>query len=131
MCTNPFKTCKDIDNILKKHIDQKVDSVIAVTKLEDHHPRRIKKIVNGYIKDFCLKEKAESRRQDLKPDAYIRNGSIYSLNRKMILRKRRYGTKKSLAYIMPRERVINIDEPQDLLIAKIMAKKLKGKMFKI
>lgn len=125
MCTNPFKTCIDIDNILIKHIDKKVDSVISVTKLEDHHPRRIKKIVNGYIKDFCLKEKPESRRQDLKPDAYIRNGSIYSLNRKMVLKKRRYGTKKSLAYIMPRERVINIDEPQDLLIAKMMAKKIK------
>ena len=43
----------------------------------------------------------------------------------MVLKKRRYGTKKSLAYIMPRERVINIDEPQDLLIAKMMAKKIK------
>ena len=32
---------------------------------------------------------------------------------------------------MPRERVINIDEPQDLLIAKMMAKKIKGKRFKI
>lgn len=130
MCTNPFKTSDDIDNILVKHITKKVDSVIAVTKLEDHHPRRIKKIVNGYIRDFCLKEKAESRRQDLKPEAYIRNGSIYSLTRKMVFKERRYGTKKSLAYVMPRQRVINIDEPQDLLIAKLMAKKLKGKIFK-
>ncbi len=61
MCTNPFKNFKDIDNVLKKHISSKADSVIAMTKLEDHHPRRIKKLVNGKIIDFCLKEKKESR----------------------------------------------------------------------
>ena len=42
MCTNPFKTCTDIDNILIKHIDKKVDSVISVTKLEDHHQEELK-----------------------------------------------------------------------------------------
>ena len=123
MCTNPFKNFKDIDNVLKKHISSKADSVIAMTKLEDHHPRRIKKLVNGKIRDFCLKEKKESRRQDLKPKAYIRNGSIYSLTREMVLKKIRYGTKNSIPYIMPRNRVINIDEPQDLLIAKFMMSK--------
>ncbi len=123
MCTNPFKNNYDIDNVIKKHVSTNADSVIGVTRLEDHHPRRIKKIVNGKIRNFCLKEKKESRRQDLKPLAYIRNGSIYSLTRKMVLKKIRYGTQNSIPYIMPRNRVVNIDEPQDLLIAKFMMKK--------
>ena len=63
------------------------ETVISMMKLEDHHPIRIKKIKNGLIKDFCLKEIPETRRQDLKPDAYIRNGSIYSMRRDILEKK--------------------------------------------
>ena len=91
--------------------------------LDDHHPIRIKKIVDGKIKNFCLEEIPESRRQDLKPKAYIRNGSIYSMRRDMLEKGIRYGTEDSRAYIMPRERTVNIDEPMDLEIAKILMEK--------
>ena len=125
LCTNPFKTVKDIDNALDKQIKTNADSVIAVMPLEDHHPIRIKKIVNGRIEDFVLKEIPESRRQDLKPKAYIRNGSIYCMRRDMLEKKIRYGTKESLAYVMPRERTVNIDEPMDFVIADYLKKKQK------
>ena len=35
----------------------------------------------------------------------------------------RYGTNNSLAYIMPRERTVNIDEPMDLVIADMLMRK--------
>ena len=38
-------------------------------------------------------------------------------------KKIRYGTNNSIAFIMPRERVVNIDEPMDLEIAKILMQK--------
>mgnify|MGYP003324097395 FL=1 len=123
LCTNPFKTANDIDEALQIQFDTDADSVIGVMRLEDHHPIRIKKIENGYIRDFCLPEIPESTRQDLKPDAYIRCGSIYSMRRDMLERKIRYGTENSIAFVMPRERVVNIDEPMDLEIAKIFMKK--------
>lgn len=123
LCTNPFKNSFDIDSALYKQIELNVDSVIGVMRLDDHHPIRIKKIEDGYIRDFCFKEIPESRRQDLKPDAYIRNGSIYSMRRDLLEKGIRYGTDKSLAYIMPRERTLNIDEPMDLVIADILMKK--------
>ncbi len=123
LCTNPFKTVDDIDAALKMQIETNADSVIAVMHLEDHHPIRIKKVVEGKIKIFCLEEIPESRRQDLKPDAYIRNGSIYSMRRDMLEKGIRYGTDNSLAYIMPRERTVNIDEPMDLMLAQMMMEK--------
>lgn len=128
MCTNPFKTYKDILEVSRLQIKTNADSVIALHKLEDHHPIRIKKIVNGYIKNFCLKEIPESRRQDLKPTAYIRSGSIYSMRRDMLEKKIRYGTKKSVAYIIPNSRVVNIDTKMDLEFAKFYAKKIKLKL---
>jgi len=120
MCTNPFKTYDDIDNCIKLFFENNVDSVIGVSKLEDHHPARIKKLENGYIRDFAVAENS-SRRQDLKPDAYIRNGSIYAISRDKLINERyRFGGEKSLAYIMKEPANINIDSKLDLLLADII-----------
>ena len=123
MCTNPLKTVKDIDSCIDKLIQTGADSVIAVHKLEDHHPIRIKKIIGDRIIDFCLPEPLDSRRQDLKPDAYIRSGAIYALKRdELMIRNSRYGTKNSRPYILPPERAVNVDTEIDFLVAETLIK---------
>jgi CMP-N-acetylneuraminic acid synthetase len=118
MCTNPLKTVEDIDSSIEKLILTGADSVIAIHQLEDHHPARIKKIVNDKIVDFCIPEISESRRQDLKPDAYVRSGSIYALQRDyLMIDGKRYGA-DDRPYILPSDRVINIDTKIDFLIAE-------------
>jgi CMP-N,N'-diacetyllegionaminic acid synthase len=92
MCTNPLKNKHDIDSIIEKAYQTNAESVIAVHKLDDHHPARIKKIVNDKIVDFCIEEPNEARRQDLRPLAYIRSGSIYCMRRDFLMDKgQRYG----------------------------------------
>ena len=90
MATNPLKTVIDINNVIQIMLKNNADSVIAVNQLFDHHPARIKKIVRGKLYDFAVKEKLESRRQDLKPKAYVRSGSIYAMSRKFVMEKKRY-----------------------------------------
>ena len=127
MCTNPFKTCLDIDNCIMLYKQNKVDSVIGVSKLEDHHPARIKKVINGYIRDFVIPE-TSSRRQDLKPDAYIRNGSIYAISRNKLMNENyRFGGDNSMAYIMDEPAHINIDTKWDLLLADLILKNKNSK----
>ena len=123
MATNPLKSTLDIKNVIKILIKNKADSVIAVNQLFDHHPARIKKIVKGRLYDFAVKEKLESRRQDLKPNAYVRSGSIYAMSRNYVMSGKRYFSGKSFAYILPMERTINIDDKNDLIIAKNKIKK--------
>ena len=124
MCTNPMKTVEDIDASIDKLISTKADSVIAVHQLEDHHPARIKKISDDKITDFCIQEIPESRRQDLKPEAYIRSGSIYALKRDyLMLKGKRYGSDNSRPYILPPERAVNIDTEIDFMIAELMLNK--------
>jgi len=124
MCTNPLKNAQDIDCCIEKLIDTKADSVIAIHKLEDHHPIRIKKIINDRITDFCLPEKQETRRQDLKPDAYVRSGSIYALKRdEIVIHNRRYGTENSRPYFLPQERAVNVDTFNDFILAEILIKR--------
>ncbi len=121
MATNPMKTSEDIDGATQKLIDTSADSVIAVHKLEDHHPIRIKKIVDDRIEDFCLPETPETRRQDLKPDAYIRSGSIYALKRDhLMVEGRRYGTQDSRPWFLDADRAVNVDSAIDFKLAEIL-----------
>jgi len=124
MCTNPMKTVEDIDLSIEKLLLTGSDSVIAIHQLEDHHPARIKKIVDDKIVDFCISEIPESRRQDLKPNAYIRSGSIYALKRDyLMVEGMRYGSANSRPYILPEERAVNIDTEIDFMIAELLLKK--------
>ena len=74
-----------------------------------------------------MKEKKESRRQDLKPNIYIRAGSIYGIKRDIIMKKGlRYGTKNSRPYILPSDRSINIDNVNDFYVAEKLLLKSKN-----
>lgn len=120
MCTNPFKSPQMIDDIISiLDSNDEADAVITVERLLDHHPARIKKIENGYMSDFCVEEELESRRQDLKPEAYIRNGNIYALKRDLLMTNRaRYGTDFCMPYYREEIPSANIDEPSDFYKAE-------------
>jgi CMP-N,N'-diacetyllegionaminic acid synthase len=122
MATNPLKSSSDIDICLEKLDGEDCDYVVAVKKIYDGHPSRIKYIQNGFLQDF-YPEIPESRRQDLTPQAYIRCGSIYAMKTRTLLEtKARYG-KKTWPYVMSDESVINIDEPVDLRVAESILSK--------
>ena len=119
MCTNPLKTVEDIDGVIEKIDKMNVDSVCSVVRVWDYHPSRVKFIEGNKMKDV-YPEVLESRRQDLTPPAYIRNGSIYAMTWEQINVKGSRYDKDTVPYIMPEERTINIDEPIDLELARIL-----------
>lgn len=119
MATNPFKTSADIDRAIEILVSSRADSVIAVRRVEDGHPARLKKIVDGRLVDFCVPEILESRRQDLKPHAFIRCGAIYALSRKeLMVEGRRYGSDNSLALELESKLSVNIDQELDFVLAE-------------
>lgn len=122
-CVSPLRDNTHIDEAIKKLIDTGCDSVISMVSTGEKHPTRLKKIVDDKIIDFC-KEYPEpacgSRRQDLKPISYIRNGAIYSMKRDVLIKEHSRHGKDSRPYIMPPEKSINIDEPLDLKMASFM-----------
>lgn len=128
MATNPFKTAADIDRSLNLLIDTGADSVIAVNRVLDGHPTRIKKLVDGRIRDFCLPEPQEGRRQDLRPDAFIRCGAIYALKRdEIMVNRRRYGSVFSLPIELDFNNSVNIDTENDFYLASFLMEKKLGK----
>ena len=122
MATNPLKKAIHIDHCIQLMEDNGYPYCTAVQELNDHHPARIKYLENGIMKDF-FPEVLESRRQDLEPQAYIRAGSIYCMTTDALLATgARYGKDNTLAYVLPDEFVVNIDEPRDMVLAKLLLK---------
>ena len=119
MCTNPLKTVEDIDDVIFKLDMMGADSVCSVVRVWDYHPSRVKFIKGNKMKDV-YPEVLESRRQDLTPPAYIRNGSIYAMTYKQIKNNKVRLGKDTRPYIMPESRSINIDEPIDLKLAELL-----------
>ena len=120
MATNPLKKAIHIDSCLELMDEKQAPACVAVTRLYDQHPSRIKYLENGVMMDF-YPEIPESRRQDLFPEAYIRAGSIYCVQAQYLKdKKARYGKNDSIAYVLEDEFVVNIDEVNDLLLAKVM-----------
>lgn len=121
--TSPLKTIQDIDAAIEMLLEAppEVDSVIGVTECQEYHPARVKYLENGKIRDF-LPEPVDGRRQNLTPPAYIRNGTIYALKRRVIMgqQPKLFGHEHSLAYIMPPERSVNLDSPIDFKLAEVL-----------
>ena len=119
--TAPFRTPEHIYeaiSLLKKN--KSGTCVASIQRLGDHHPRRIKKFdENGRIIDFCshYKEPEPSRRQELKPNAYIRNGAIYLTRTKSIIEQRLIRGNYVIGLEMPEANSINVDEHLDFVTA--------------
>tara|TARA_B100001778_G_scaffold334029_1_gene344101 strand:- start:21507 stop:22208 length:702 start_codon:yes stop_codon:yes gene_type:complete len=126
MATNPLKIAEDIDGVIEMLDDRESHSAVSVVRIYDHHPSRVKFLSdNGKMNDF-YPEIPETRRQDLTPAAYVRNGSIYAMTKDFLLSSRSRYDKESLAYIMPEERTLNIDEPLDLIVAAAILEQRRG-----
>lgn len=123
MSTNPLKTVEDIDGCIELLERKNAAYVVACHQVYDNHPSRVKYLEEGRLRDF-FPEVVESRRQDLSPPAFVRSGSIYAMRKDaLVSNQARYDRDDTYAYILPPERVINIDEPIDFLVAEAILEK--------
>ncbi len=121
-CVSPMRDNIDIDKALKVIKTEKYDSVVSYVDTGEKHPIRLKRIKNGKITNFCKEYKEASWgsiRQDFEP-CFIRNGAIYAMTRDCILKKKSRWGNKSYPLIMDALKSVNIDEYQDLIVAKLL-----------
>ncbi|MFC7057714.1 cytidylyltransferase domain-containing protein [Halovenus salina] len=118
--TTPLRTAEDIDSAIETFFDSSADSLITCYETVDTHPNYM------YEDDtdrrvVALRDQAEvpDRRQEFKP-VYLRNGAVYVSTREVLFDRGRVYTDNPAAYIMPKERSVNIDEPFDFKLAKLL-----------
>ena len=118
--TSPFRTASDIDKCIEMLVDSAADSVISVTPVGDHHPARMKFIENGFLIDPPFSEDVEGRPRQTLQSLFLRNGAIYLTRVEVVNGGSIKGT-RSIAYVMPEERSVNIDTEFDLMVAEAIS----------
>jgi len=121
--TSPLRDYKDIKKSIKLFIKNKnATSLVSLVRVDDNHPSRMYFLKKNYLLKHSLSEKKTGTiRQKLKK-MYLRNGAIYIIKYTNINKKNFLG-QKSLAYIMPHKRSINIDSGFDFKIADLILRK--------
>jgi CMP-N,N'-diacetyllegionaminic acid synthase len=119
--TSPFRASQDIDNSINL-LDETVDCVISVSNVGGNHPLRMKKIVNGRLVNYNDSSFEDMRPRQLLPEVFIRNGSIYLAKIDSFEKNKGFYSSKTVPYIMPYERSVNIDSHLDLLVAQEIQK---------
>ena len=110
---------EDIDKAVSLCIRTGADSAVSLCQVK-YHPYWMKKIEAGRVYPLLeVDDELYPRRQDL-PPAYQLNGAIYVTRRKVLLEEKRMLGAHTLAYVMPEERSIDIDNPFDFNLAELM-----------
>ena len=119
--TAPNREKNEIDNCINKIIKKKADSLISLSLLDEPHPYKLKKISRGLAYDYLKNGKNNYPRQSL-PKLYKPSGNIYIFKKKIIINKN-LNTNNQTYSIVEKEKFLNIDNYDDLSLAKLKLKK--------
>lgn len=118
--TSPLRTSEDIDEAVQTLIRNQADAVISVCET-DHPPEWSNTLpADNSLGAFFRPGIRSTRSQDL-PTSYRLNGAIYLFDCQRLLQSESLDMDdKAYAYIMPRERSIDIDTGMDFRVAQAM-----------
>lgn len=111
--TSPFRTAADILAGLKLLEESNAPAVVAVREARTH-PWISRKIGPGGVLEYFFEGSSRvSRRQDF-PDAFEVNGALYAIRTAVLRSEKTFQPEGTLAYVMPQERSLDIDNVSDL-----------------
>ena len=117
--TSPLRITEDIDKAIEFLFLKEAKAIVSVCEV-DHHPLWANTLSeDGCMKNFIRKEIMNKNRQELLK-FYRLNGAIYLAYCDYIKEQESFFGEGTFAYIMPRERSIDIDSDLDLKLAAII-----------
>lgn len=119
--TSPLRISEDIDAAIRLHLAAPKRPVVSVCPVD--HPTAWSGRLgeNGSMAEIAKKLNCEKRSQDYLAEFRL-NGAIYVAETRDFLASGSFLNMSAQAYIMPRERSIDIDTPIDLVIAEAILK---------
>lgn len=126
--TAPLRLAADIDSSLNLLHETNADSVVGFCSVGNSHPYYMYTLNDTEPHPLLSVPANISRRQDF-PDVYLRNGAIYAVRWDVLMEQRSFYGSKVCAYVMPRERSINVDTELDMLMVEaIIGQAIKMKL---
>jgi N-acylneuraminate cytidylyltransferase len=115
--TSPLRTVEDIDGAIALMVNKNANACVSVVE-PDKSPYWMYSM-DGSDHLIPLLEGDYARRQDL-PPVYALNGAVYVARVNWLLKKQVFVSDETVAYIMPKDRSIDIDTETDLAISTII-----------
>ena len=112
--TSPLRTFKDIDEAFNKFFNSKATAAISVYELDKKYLKAFLVNKDGFLKGSVNDEYPFMNRQML-PSIYMPNGAIYIITRKVFIKFGRLLSDKTIPYIMPTEKNLDLDTHRDLI----------------
>jgi CMP-N,N'-diacetyllegionaminic acid synthase len=121
--TSPLRAISDIQEALNMLLDNKsaLNVVTAYPARRSPYFNMLEIGEQGFAKLAKLPEQPVHRRQDA-PACYDMNASIYVWRRDALFQLDKVITDRTLLYVMPEERSIDIDSMLDLQLVRLLAK---------
>ena len=118
--TSPLRTGADISAALHLCVDSNAPACVSVSAPE-HAPWWMFRLDEARCLQALLpKEAIPARRQDM-PEVYALNGAVYVAKVPWLRERKTFLTPQTVAYVMPRERALDIDVELDFIIAEAVA----------
>lgn len=115
-CTSPLTLAEDIDGVVQALLDEAADSALAVTPFHHFLWRRHD---DGEAEGINHDKSVRLRRQDKEPQ-FLETGAVYVMRTPGFKAAQHRFFGKTALYAMPPERCLEIDEPEDLLVAETL-----------
>jgi CMP-N-acetylneuraminic acid synthetase len=118
--SSPFTLAADLDATIELlERSPEADSAVSVMKL-DHavHPAKLKRLAGDKLVPYLEEERGRMASHEL-PDLYVRNCSVYVIRVRTIEKGTLLGD-DSRAYLMPRERSLDINDELDWKFAEFL-----------
>ena len=124
--TSPLRDSNDIDEaIMTLHEKRNIaDSIVGVSKVEATHPAFDLSINKaGLIRPYMGESFKMLRRQEIE-ELYFFEGSVYVSDIQVLLKEKGFYHDRTLPFVVPRWKSLEIDEIIDLLTAETVIKNL-------
>jgi len=120
--TSPLRNAYDIDMAIELFFSKNAESVVSVSECE-HSPLWSNTISEDLSIDSFLSDEIKNLRSQDLPTYYRLNGAIYvNMVERLYQEKDFIYNSRSFAYIMPKERSVDIDSRIDFELASILKK---------
>jgi CMP-N,N'-diacetyllegionaminic acid synthase len=118
--TSPLRTLDDLSGLCRTfdEANPSVDAIVSLTAHDDPHPDKIQKIENGYVQSYLGVESMVPRQY--LPKVYRLNGAFYLTHADILKSKHTFLPEKTLPFIMPKERSVNLDNMMDIYLLETM-----------
>jgi CMP-N,N'-diacetyllegionaminic acid synthase len=123
--TSPLRRVDDIDNAIEQLVQKtSMTSIVGIARVESQHPSFLLELSEeGAFKPYLEHSPEGIRRQDLSP-LYYPEGTIYVSWAKTLFEEKTFYQKKTMGFLMPSWRAIEIDDEYDFIKAEALMTRL-------